>query len=272
MRRSRTVDGGADTLRRLPTTGAATAALATVWAGAVAGTGLRARALQEAAAPRWFDPLLVVVLVLAVLALVVTADVRRRARPRRVAPAVIQRPLLATVEASALGVGSLRRWTSTNPDVGLGSVRQPAPVSSDDGPAPDGSPAPTHPPSHRPDVTVGAHRVPPATGGIGSMAGTHQRPTPDPVGSTAAPPVLGDLIEHVVERGQTWWTLAETRLGGGQRWSEIQAANLGREAAPGVVIDEHSILRPGWSVLVPRSAQAGPTSMPATAPTARKGP
>ena len=68
---------------------------------------------------------------------------------------------------------------------------------------------------------------------------------------------LGELVEHVVGRGETLWSIAEATLGDGRRWLEIRDANVGRHVTPSHRFREDDILIPGWSVLVPKTA-AGP--------------
>lgn len=75
------------------------------------------------------------------------------------------------------------------------------------------------------------------------------------LGSTAptAPPII-ETQEYVVQRGDTFWSIAEQRLGDGRLWQSIEAVNLDREVAPGVTLLPGATLRIGWSVLVPRPA------------------
>lgn len=54
----------------------------------------------------------------------------------------------------------------------------------------------------------------------------------------------------------TYWDLAETYLGDGQRWSEIWHLNEGRHQSDGSVMTSPGLLRTGWKVLIP----AGPSS------------
>ena len=50
----------------------------------------------------------------------------------------------------------------------------------------------------------------------------------------------------------TYWDLATTFLGSGERWEQIWHLNEGRTQADGAVMDSPNLLRPGWTVLLPR--------------------
>ena len=55
--------------------------------------------------------------------------------------------------------------------------------------------------------------------------------------------------------GDTFWSLAESMLGDGLRWSEIREANLGRTMPDGTVISEATeVVRAGWELLMPPDA------------------
>ncbi|MEO7398310.1 MAG: hypothetical protein ABIW84_07090, partial [Ilumatobacteraceae bacterium] len=63
---------------------------------------------------------------------------------------------------------------------------------------------------------------------------------------------------HVVERHESFWSIAEDELGDGARWREIVDLNSGHEVAPGVVFDgTTSRLLPGWVLVVPDAVPAG---------------
>ena len=57
---------------------------------------------------------------------------------------------------------------------------------------------------------------------------------------------------HVVARGETFWSLAETHLGDGRHWTVLRDLNLGRDVAPGTRMTESSVLRQGWKIAVPK--------------------
>ena len=52
----------------------------------------------------------------------------------------------------------------------------------------------------------------------------------------------------------TYWDIAAATLGSGERWHEIWALNEGRTQPDGSVMTRASLLRPGWSVLLPATA------------------
>ena len=64
------------------------------------------------------------------------------------------------------------------------------------------------------------------------------------------------MVQHQIQRGETWWSLAERHLGDGRRWADLRDLNLGVEASPGVLVDQDSVLRPGWRINVPATTGA----------------
>ncbi|MBN9620784.1 MAG: LysM peptidoglycan-binding domain-containing protein, partial [Actinobacteria bacterium] len=60
----------------------------------------------------------------------------------------------------------------------------------------------------------------------------------------------------------TYWDIAASMLGSGERWHEIWALNDGRVQADGSVMTQAGLLMPGWTVLVPAQA-SGSSSTPA---------
>lgn len=59
-------------------------------------------------------------------------------------------------------------------------------------------------------------------------------------------------IGWTVRQHDSWWGLAETLFEDGARWREIHELNVGREVAPGVVLDAAAeSVEPGWLVLLP---------------------
>ena len=70
-----------------------------------------------------------------------------------------------------------------------------------------------------------------------------------------APTPVPRATLHVVQRHESFWSIAEDALGDGSRWREIVALNAGREVAPGVVFSgTPDRLLPGWALLVPDEA------------------
>jgi LysM repeat protein len=57
--------------------------------------------------------------------------------------------------------------------------------------------------------------------------------------------------EVVVARGDTLWSIAEQRLGAGERWREIAELNRDREMVDGSRFDDARTILPGWTLLVP---------------------
>ena len=76
---------------------------------------------------------------------------------------------------------------------------------------------------------------------------------------------------HVVETGESLWSIAVDELGDGKRWPEIFDLNVGRDFADGRVLSDPSILQPGWELEVPIArldlpSDATAESAPASAP------
>lgn len=58
--------------------------------------------------------------------------------------------------------------------------------------------------------------------------------------------------DHIVQRNESFWSIAEATLGDGVRWREIVELNNGVEVAPGVFFDgTANRLLPGWVLHVP---------------------
>ena len=74
---------------------------------------------------------------------------------------------------------------------------------------------------------------------------------------------------YLVQRHDSFWSIAEMALGDGSRWREIAQLNRGREVAPGVVFDgttDH--LLTGWLLVLPSSeapAETGEATVPTPA-------
>lgn len=64
-------------------------------------------------------------------------------------------------------------------------------------------------------------------------------------------PLILATEEYVVARRDTFWSISEAVLDDGRLWTSIQEINIGREVAPGVVLEEDDELRIGWSILIP---------------------
>jgi LysM repeat protein len=57
--------------------------------------------------------------------------------------------------------------------------------------------------------------------------------------------------EITVQRGDSLWSIAEQRLGAGDRWREIATLNAGRTMDDGTVFHDAATIQPGWILLVP---------------------
>ena len=79
----------------------------------------------------------------------------------------------------------------------------------------------------------------------------------------AAPGTHTYVVPHDGSGPDTYWDIAQTMLGSGERWHEVWHLNEGRVQANGSVMTQAGLLMPGWTVLVP--AQAGNTPLAPTA-------
>ncbi|MDH3294360.1 MAG: LysM peptidoglycan-binding domain-containing protein, partial [Acidimicrobiia bacterium] len=65
------------------------------------------------------------------------------------------------------------------------------------------------------------------------------------------------VIDHTVQPGDSFWSLAEQGLGDGFRWREIRRLNLGRVVGDGITItNQTETLQPGWVLRLPGEAAA----------------
>lgn len=81
------------------------------------------------------------------------------------------------------------------------------------------------------------------------------RTTAEPDAAATAAPVAATGPTYVVERGDTWWSIAETVLGSGSRWSEIVEVNLGYSMVDGTTVTADSVRpRPRWTLALPQGA------------------
>lgn len=75
----------------------------------------------------------------------------------------------------------------------------------------------------------------------------------EPADAPAAATPVGP--SYLVERGDTWWSIAQTLLGSGSRWDELVHANAGSVMADGTTITVDTARpRPGWTLALPPGA------------------
>ncbi|MFF4482919.1 LysM peptidoglycan-binding domain-containing protein [Streptomyces sp. NPDC001520] len=74
---------------------------------------------------------------------------------------------------------------------------------------------------------------------------------------------------------ESLWSIAETELGDGERWTQIAALNQGRTMPDGARFDANAFLQPGWTLLLPDTSNAddpaGPQHSPARTVTVAPG-
>ena len=95
-------------------------------------------------------------------------------------------------------------------------------------------------------------REPPAA----KVVETQPPPTAEP---TVVSPAAPTITEHVVQRRDTLWDLAERYLGDGYRAPEIFELNRGRPQSDGRALTDPSLIRPGWVLQIP-APSATPTA------------
>ncbi len=155
----------------------------------------------------------------------------RPVRPSRFVPPSIRRVVAAYVEISLLGAGTLRGWTSTRVGASLADLQLPVRPEAECG---DGAPGP--------EDHAGATVTPLAT-----VRGPTSAPTRQRVATTF----------YEVQRGETWWGLADRFLGEGRRFAELKELNVGRRQADGTVLHPDTVLRSGWTIEVPANEATG---------------
>ncbi|MDN5666855.1 MAG: LysM peptidoglycan-binding domain-containing protein [Renibacterium salmoninarum] len=100
------------------------------------------------------------------------------------------------------------------------------------------SPTPTQAPT---TISSTLEAGPAASAGLNSTApGTPRSETP------AAPTITVE-----VNRGDTLWSIAESTLGDGMRYTEIVELNLGATQQDGMSLGADSVIQPGWKLKVP---------------------
>ncbi|MGS0688847.1 LysM peptidoglycan-binding domain-containing protein [Nakamurella sp. GG22] len=102
--------------------------------------------------------------------------------------------------------------------------------------------------------------VAPAAQAIAMTPATVPASTPAAAGATVAaaaprPQVPTQPVTVTPDGARTWWDLAAAHLGDGSRWHELWDLNQGRTQDDGTVLrGDRTVLRPGWTVLVPAPA------------------
>lgn len=214
---------------------AATVTIMAIVLGAVALVAGRAVNLTDPTGElelRPSDGFLAVLVITAILVLVKLVSQTRSPGRLTLLPRSVRSAIRRLVETSYFGTGSLWSWTATNPTVGLDRVRQPEVDGSVFGDEAEVTAAPA-------GILLALVRE--------SLARLEGR------GKQSSDPSAEPMVEHVVRRGETFWSLAESKLGDGRRWSEIRAVNVGHEVAPGVILGADDMLVRGWRVLMPIS-------------------
>jgi len=109
------------------------------------------------------------------------------------------------------------------------------------------APAPLGPPTTVSSISAPTHTLGPASQRVHPETEHNHRRIP--------PTSAGNTTVYVVPSGgagpDTFWDIAEARLGAGERWHEIWALNEGRTQPDGTVMTDPGLLLPGWTVLVP---------------------
>jgi LysM repeat protein len=83
--------------------------------------------------------------------------------------------------------------------------------------------------------------------------------TAAPTAAAAVPVAATTTITLDAQGPRTWWDLAQTHLGAGDRWRELWSLNEGHPQPGGVTLTDPGNLRAGWTILLP-----APTTAPST--------
>jgi nucleoid-associated protein YgaU len=87
------------------------------------------------------------------------------------------------------------------------------------------------------------------------------------LGDTSAPTASTATEEVTVEPGDTLWDLAEEVTGSGENWRRAWEMNKGRPEPGGATFTDPSLIRPGWTLSIPRTGDgAAPESSPPPPP------
>lgn len=88
---------------------------------------------------------------------------------------------------------------------------------------------------------------------------------PLPIATAASPPVAmrndaaaSTTREYIVQRHDSFWSIAEDALGNGLRWREIRDLNIAQpQPDGGTVRTDSELVRPGWRLRIPVTATTG---------------
>ncbi len=169
-----------------------------------------------------------------------------RRRPSRSRPRTAPRPRLAHTLLTAAFVA----LPLAGPAQALAAVHTPPPgVSTPTVPASTGRFAPS--------LSSTAEAI--SARNAGPTASPHADPTPSDEPTPAR--------EYVIARTGpgSFWALAQTYLGDGQRWPEIWRLNQNRRQADGTRLRTPGLLQVGWTVLLPSATNEPVSANPTTA-------
>jgi len=91
-----------------------------------------------------------------------------------------------------------------------------------------------------------------------------------PIGATLLIPLPPDGAApraYTVRPGDSLWAVSASELGSGNDWPELWEANRDRPEPGGQVLDDPSLIRPGWTLAVPTAAEEAASAPPAGPPT-----
>ncbi len=87
---------------------------------------------------------------------------------------------------------------------------------------------------------------------------------------TIPPSTPTEAGDYVVAPGDSLWSIAEAHLGAGEDWPALWEANRDRPEGDDAELEDPSLIRPGWEIVIPASgpgpAALGTPGAPATAP------
>lgn len=99
-----------------------------------------------------------------------------------------------------------------------------------------------------------------STHGAGAVVDdAHAPPTAtSPPVATRSDAAVSTTREYIVQRHDSFWSIAEDALGNGLRWREIRDLNIAQpQPDGGVVSTDSELVRPGWRLRIPVTATTG---------------